>query len=133
MALAKETGKRPVILVQDELRARVLMEDLSAFADGDVLFLQQSECNLADVDASSRDTSLARIGVIRRLLTGDFGAIVIPAGALLTRMMPVEDFSKCLISLRLGMRIRPVRSFVINHSELPSRLVGKEVPDCRQH
>ncbi len=107
MALAKETGKRPVILVQDELRARVLMEDLSGFADGDVLVLQQSECNLADVDASSRDTSLARIGVIRRLLTGDFGAIIIPAGALLNRMMPVEDFSKCLISLRLGMRIRP--------------------------
>ena len=39
MALAKETGKRPVILVQDELRARVLMEDLSGFADGDVLVL----------------------------------------------------------------------------------------------
>ena len=106
-ALSRETGKKPVILVPDELRARTLQLDMSAFCTGDILIFRQKELNLADVDASSRDAELSRIGVLRRLLAGDFGAVIVTAGALMNRMMPVGAFRNSLVSLRVGMRVRP--------------------------
>ena len=106
-AVCRETGQKPVILVPDELRARMLQMDLSAFIEEDVLILRQRELNLADVDASSREAELSRIGVLSRLLRGDFGAVVITAGALMNRLMPVSDFRKTQVNLRVGMRVSP--------------------------
>ena len=106
-ALCKKTGQKPVILVPDELRARTMQMDLSAFCEDDVLILRQRELNFADVDASSREAELSRIGVLRRLLTGEFGAVIITAGALLNRLMPVSEFQSSLVTLRVGMRVRP--------------------------
>ena len=107
-ALSRKTGRKPVILVPDELRARTAQLDLSAFfEDEDVLILRQRELNLADVDASSREAELSRLGVLQRLLDGDFGAVIITAGALMNRLMPVEEFRGSLVSLRVGMRVRP--------------------------
>ena len=91
-ALSQKTNRKPVILVPDELRARTLQLDISAFCDGEVLILRQRELNLADVDASSREAELSRIGVLRRLLAGDFGAVIITAGALMNRLMPAGAF-----------------------------------------
>jgi len=106
-AISGKTGQKPVILVPDELRARTLQLDLSSFCEEDVLILRQRELNLADVDASSREAELSRIGVLRRLLTGEFGAVIITAGALMNRLMPVSDFQESLITLRVGKRVRP--------------------------
>src|SRR5665647_294001 len=106
-AICQKTGQKPVILVPDELRARTLQLDLSSFFEEDVLILRQRELNLADVDASSREAELSRIGVLRRLLTGEFGAVIITAGALMNRLMPVADFQDSLITLRVGLRVRP--------------------------
>jgi transcription-repair coupling factor (superfamily II helicase) len=106
-AVCRETGQKPVILVPDELRARMLQMDLSAFCEEDVLILRQRELNLADVDASSRDAELSRIGVLSRLLRGDFGAVIITAGALMNRLMPASDFSNTQVNLCVGMRVSP--------------------------
>jgi len=106
-ALSQKTNRKPVILVPDELRARTLQLDISAFCDGEVLILRQRELNLADVDASSREAELSRIGVLRRLLAGDFGAVIITAGALMNRLMPAGAFQQSLVQLRVGMRVRP--------------------------
>lgn len=106
-ALSQKTGRKPVVLVPDELRARTLQLDMSAFVEEDVLILRQRELNLADVDASSREAELSRIGVLRRLLTGDFGAVIITAGSLMNRLMPVSDFLNSFVTLRIGMRVRP--------------------------
>lgn len=106
-ALSNETGRPPVILVSDELRARTLQADLSAFLRGEILILRQREQTLADADASSRDTELGRIGILRRLVSGDFGAVIITAAALISKMMSVEQFNKELVSLHTGMRVSP--------------------------
>jgi len=107
-ALCRTKGQKPVILVPDELRARTMQMDLSAFFENeDILILRPRELNLADVDASSREAELSRIGVLQRLLAGDFGAVIITAGALMNRLMPVREFLESVISLHVGMRVRP--------------------------
>ncbi len=106
-ALAANAETKPVILVPDELRARTVQQDLSAFLDGEVLILRPRELNLADVDASSREAELSRIGVLMRLLSGDFGGAVITAGALTNRLMPDAAFRNSVVYLKLGMRVSP--------------------------
>jgi len=106
-AICQKTNQKPAILVPDELRARTLQLDLSAFLEEDVLILRQRELNLAEVDASSREAELSRIGVLRRLQNGDFGAVIVTAGALMNRLMPDLEFRNSQISLRVGMRVSP--------------------------
>jgi len=106
-ALSQAAGKKPVILVPDELRARTMQHDLTTFCDEDVLILRQRELNLADVDASSREAELSRIGVLRRLLTGEFGAVIVTAGSLMNRLMPASQFQSSVVTLRVGRRVRP--------------------------
>jgi transcription-repair coupling factor (superfamily II helicase) len=106
-SLAANAGTKPVVLVPDELRARTVQQDLSAFLDGEVLILRPRELNLADVDASSREAELSRIGVLMRLLSGDFGGAVITAGALTNRLMPDAAFRSSVVYLKLGMRVSP--------------------------
>ena len=108
LALARETGKRPVFLVPDELRARSLQQDLAAFLpEEDVAILRPREINFADVDASSRESEFSRLAVIRRLLSLEFGAVILTASSLLCRMPPRSDFDAMSLSLAVGSTVNP--------------------------
>ena len=103
-----EKLKRPaVILVSDELVARRFRNDLSAFSEKEVLVLRQREQNLTEVDASSRETELGRIRTLRRLIDGDYSAVIVTAGAMSDRLMPAGDFRKAEITLTQNMRVSP--------------------------
>lgn len=106
-ALAAHTGFQPVVLVADELRARSLQKDLQAFISGEILILRQRDVNLADMDASSRESELARAAVLRRILTGDFGGVILTAASLLHRLPPAQSFQALTVSLKIGRQVRP--------------------------
>ena len=104
-AITQETGKKPVILVADELKARTLQNDLSAFLDGEVLIFRHRELNLTEVDASSHDNELLRIGTLGHLLSGDFSAVIVTASACLIPLPPRSDFEAFSFSFSVGARI----------------------------
>lgn len=114
--LSSETGRPAVVAVADELVARRMQADLSAFFEDEVPILRQRELSLTDVDASSRGTELDRIRVLRRIVSGEFAAVIVTSGALCNRLMPVEDFRKAEIRLSKGMHVSP--------EDLAMRLVG---------
>lgn len=106
-ALSHNQSKKPVIIVSDYSRARMFSEGLTPFIDGDVVILQPSELSLVTAVASSRDSELQRISVISRLLSRDFGAAIICAGALLTKMPSAKSFQNRIIKLKLGSVVDP--------------------------
>ncbi len=106
-ALSSKFDKKPVIIVSDFSRARMLSEGLTPFIDGEVVILQPSELSLVTAVASSRDTETSRVGVISKIVNRDFGAAIICAGALLTKMPSSKSFAGRMIKLKLGTVIEP--------------------------
>lgn len=106
-ALATKLNRPAVILVADELVARRLQADLSAFFEKEVLILREREQSLADVDASSRGAEIVRIRTLRKLLDGDCAAVVVTAGALANRLMPATDFRKAELVVTQATRVSP--------------------------
>lgn len=115
-SLSRNTGKPVVVIVSDELRARMIQTDLAAFLDGEILILRQREQSLAGVDAASRETEFGRIKTLRRLVNGDYAAVIVTAGAMNSRLMPVETFRSMSVGLKIGLRVSP--------EDLAMRLVG---------
>lgn len=114
-SLCEMTGRIPVILAADELRARSLQSDLSAFCEKEILLFRSREMHLTSVDAASRDGEYERISVLQRLLRADFGAVIVTAAALLPPLLPESDFAALSMDLSIGERFPP--------AELAKRLV----------
>lgn len=106
-ALCKKHDKKPVIIVPDPARARMLTGYLRPFVKGDIVVVQPREMSLVNAMASSHDTESERLGNIEKLMTNDFGAALICAGAMMNRMMPVKEFKKYCLDIKLGETIDP--------------------------
>ena len=106
-ALADQSGRRPILVVPDELRARSCLTDLDMLTEAPVLVFRPRELNFTDAEAASRDLELQRLAVLSALLTDDFGVIIVTASALLQRLPPRARFSEHLLRLNRGDRIEP--------------------------
>ncbi|MBN1891628.1 MAG: hypothetical protein JW780_02525, partial [Clostridiales bacterium] len=115
-SLSSDLDRPAVVLVSDELVARRFQTEISAFTEKDVLILRQREQSLSEVDASSRETELGRIRALRRLIRGDCSAVIVTAGAMCNRLMPISDFRKAEIALSHAMKVSP--------EDLAMRLAG---------
>ena len=93
-ALARLTGKKPVVIVPDAARARELAKGLGAFTEGGVSVLQPSELSLVTAEAASRDLELSRCVALSDLISGNYGAAVIASGALLNKLEPAKSFKR---------------------------------------
>ncbi len=107
MALARETGKKPCILVSDELRARSVAEEIKEYMHGNILIFRQRELNLVDADASSREAEIERLSVLKNLISNEFDALIITGGGALSKLMPATDFINKIISVAVGSQMQP--------------------------
>ncbi len=103
----KDTFPIPVILVSDELSARQMKSYMDAFFEKESVVLRGRETHMSAVSASSREIEQGRVRALIKYGTRDCGCLIVTAGALLTKMLPMEDFMKTTIRLRLGKRIAP--------------------------
>lgn len=97
----------PMILVSDELSARRFKSYLDAFFDKECVILRGRETNLSAVSASSREIEQGRVRALIKYATRDCGALIVTAGALLTKMLPMKAFIETKVTLRIGRRIAP--------------------------
>ncbi|MBO4927364.1 MAG: transcription-repair coupling factor [Clostridiales bacterium] len=97
----------PVIIVSDELSARQMKSYLDAFFEKECVILRGRETHLSAVSASSREISQGRVRTLVKYLTRDCGAMIVTAGALLTKMSPIKEFAETKITLRVGKRFPP--------------------------
>ena len=105
MALARLNNRKAVFIEPDSARARSTASYCAAFTDGPVSLLMPSELSLVSAEASSRELELNRSASLSELVTGDFGAAVITAGALLNKLERADVFAKRIIKLKTGQEM----------------------------
>ena len=115
-ALHRDTG-RPVLLVtsNDVLAARML-DDLTQLLGGGAELLPAREISLYRSVAASNEVSARRLETLHRLMEKQVGVLVMPADALMHRLMPPSCFAAHTFSLAEGQQIAP--------EALVQRLVG---------
>ena len=84
-SLADLNSKKPVVIVSDVARARLLAGFLKPFADGEVITIIPREMSLVNALASSKDPEIERLASIERLINNDYAAAKSVAEAFLTR------------------------------------------------
>ena len=97
----------PVIIVSDELSARKMKSYMDAFFEKESVVLRGRETHLSAVSASSREIEQGRVRALIKYGTRDCGSLIITAGALLTKMLPMKRFMSTTVQLRLGKRLPP--------------------------
>lgn len=106
-AIAHRYGKKPFVVAPDSARAKIMARSISPWVNGEVVILNASELSLVTAESSSHDPETLRLGTIARLYSGDAGAVVISADALLNKLTPAKEYEKRIIRLKFGGAIAP--------------------------
>jgi|LSQX01.2.fsa_nt_gb transcription-repair coupling factor (superfamily II helicase) len=103
--LGAKTGRRPCLLVADELRARTVAAELAALLEDPVFIFRPRELNLTDAEASSRELDMQRMAILGKLLDDQYGALVVPAGAVLQKLPPSSLFQARFLHFFVGQKM----------------------------
>lgn len=104
-SLADLNSKKPVVIVSDVARARLLAGFLKPFADGEVITIIPREMSLVNALASSKDPEIERLASIERLINNDYAAAIICGGSLLNKMLPKKSFMEFCSNIKVGQTI----------------------------
>ncbi len=105
LALLEPSGRRPCLLVSDELRARSAAADIQALTGKTVCIFRPREINLEDADAVSREQERQRLSILASLNQPDIAALIVPASAAQQKLMPVSRFRSHCITVAVGESI----------------------------
>ena len=100
-SLCQELGKKAFVLTPDEASAVKMSESLGQLQEG-VLLYPSREMTFVEVAGVSREFEHIRLGVLSRIIDGDYSAIVMSAGAACQYTMPTEELKKRTFTLSVN-------------------------------
>lgn len=100
-SLCEKQDKHAVVVVPDESAAVKLTEDLSVLQEG-VLFYPSRDFTFQAVEGQSREYEHIRLGVLSRMLEGDFSVVVCSAEAAGQLTMPPGELARRQRSVHVG-------------------------------
>jgi transcription-repair coupling factor (superfamily II helicase) len=109
-----ENGEKAFVITPDEAGAVRMKETLSELQDG-VLLYPAREFTFVEVAGVSRDYEHIRLGVLTRILDGDYTAVVMSAAAACQFTMPPDELRRRSFEIK--------QNDEINTDELISKLV----------
>lgn len=109
-----EKGDKAFVITPDESTAVKIHECLSELQQG-VLLYPAREFTFVEVAGVSREFEHIRLGVLSRILRGDYSAVVMSAAAACQYTMPPQILEKCSFSISLND--------TVNLEELQQRLI----------
>jgi transcription-repair coupling factor (superfamily II helicase) len=102
LSLLAADNTNAALITSDELRTRSAASELRSFLDKPVFVFRPRELNLTDAEAASRDAEMKRLAVLGAVLQGNAGALVMPAAAVMQKIMLPEQFRHNCIELSAG-------------------------------
>lgn len=125
-SLCEESGARAIIITGDEGEAVKIKEDLNTlFASEDTLLYPARDFSLSSTAGQSREYEHLRLGVLGRMLEGDYKAVVcsiegamqftIPPDVLLSRSFVIEQ--------GMDISIEKAREILVNAGYSPCEMV----------
>ena len=100
-SLCEQTGKKALVLCPDEASALKAVQDLSAFSSG-ALFYPARDFHFRSSDSSSKEYEQQRIGVLSKMLSGNYSFIVCSVEAAMQLTVPRDELSRRSILVRTG-------------------------------
>ena len=103
-SICEETQKKAFVLFPDEASAIRAYEDLSALSDG-ILYYPKREFTFLEVEGISREFEHIRLGVLSKIIKGNYKIVVASVGAACQLTMPPQDLAKRSFSICEGEEI----------------------------
>ncbi len=103
-ALAQNAGKKAFVITPDEASAIRFYEDLSQLQKG-VLLYPKREFAFLEVEGVSREFEQIRLGVLSKIVKGDYSAVVMSAAAAVQLTMPPEALKERTFTINAGDEI----------------------------
>jgi len=103
-SLCEKQKKKAFILTPDEASAVRFYEDLSVFQDG-VLLYPKRDFTFLEVEGISREYEQLRLGVLSRIVKGEYSAVVMSVGAAVQFTMPPQALEERTFTIRTGDEI----------------------------
>ena len=106
-SLCEQTEKKALVLCPDEAAALKTVQDISAFSDG-ALFYPARDFHFRSSDSSSKEYEQQRIGVLSKILSGEFSFVVCSVQAAMQFTMPKAELKKRSVRVVSGEDLEPV-------------------------
>ncbi len=103
-SLCEKQNKKAFIITPDEASAVRFYENLSQFQSG-VLLYPKREFTFLNVEGISREFEHIRLGVLSRIIDGNYSAVVASAAAALQMTMPADELKKRSFKIKTGDEI----------------------------
>ena len=104
-SFCQDTERKALIICRDEASATKLCEDLNTFSS-DALVYPARDFNFRSDDACSREYEQQRIGILGRILDGNYKYILCSPLAACQLTIPPEELRKRSLTIKEGAEIR---------------------------
>ncbi len=105
-ALCEQTGKKALVLCPDEAAALKTVQDLGAFSK-DALFYPARDFHFRSSDSNSKEYEQQRLGVLSKILLGNFSFVVCSVQAAMQFTMPKSELKKRTVRVVSGEDLEP--------------------------
>lgn len=125
-SLCEESGARAIIITGDEGEAVKIKEDLNTlFASEDTLLYPARDFSLSSTAGQSREYEHLRLGVLGRMLEGDYKAVVCSIEAAMQFTIPPDVLLSRSFVIEHGMdiSIEKAREILVNAGYSPCEMV----------
>lgn len=125
-SLCEENGARAIIITGDEGEAVKIKEDLNTlFASEDTLLYPARDFSLSSTAGQSREYEHLRLGVLGRMLEGDYKAVVCSIEAAMQFTIPPDVLLSRSFVIEQGMdiSIEKAREILVNAGYSPCEMV----------
>ena len=97
-----ESGKKCVYVCPNDFTAQKMYEDFRSLTGNRAVYLPVQEYFLYDVEAKSHELQYERLGVLQKILAGDYEIIVVSAEILAQRLPQKDKFKNAKIFLEVN-------------------------------
>ncbi len=100
-SVCSEMNKKALIICSDEGQATKLVNDLNGFSSGAYLYPMR-DFNFHSAESQSREFEQKRLGVLMKVVTGEYNYIVCSVQAAMQLTMPFDELKRRSFLLRTG-------------------------------
>ena len=103
-SLCAQTGRKAIVVAADELEAGRFLSDLNAMGLESYIFPAR-DFDFFPLEGRSHDYEHSRVEALSRMITGDFGAVILCPSAAMQLTLPPEQLSERVLTLSGGTQV----------------------------
>lgn len=106
-SLCSEQNSRALIVTPDEASAVRFMEDMNTLSGGGALYYPPRDFIFRNVEGQSREYEHLRLGVLSKMMNGEYSAVVCSVDAALQLTMPPSELYRRTMTVKAGQELTP--------------------------